>query len=224
MQRQQTTTGEIYHIYNRGVEKRDVFMDEQDYLRFIHNLFEFNDTAPAGKYSVKSEAKPPKIDRNTLLDILAFCLMPNHFHIMIREQQENGVSTFMQKPGTGYTVYFNQKYERTGVLFQGVYKSIHITDDSYFRYLPFYIHLNPLDLLYPNWREGTVENTTKVFQFLENYKWSSYLDYMRKKNFPSVINNSILDEVLGRPEDQKNSMLEWIRRYGAEEIESVSLE
>ena len=223
MNRPVTAYNEIYHVYNRGVEGRNVFSDKVDYLRFIHNLFEFNDTAPAGKFSVKSEAKPPTMSREILVDILAYCLMPNHFHLMLREQNENGISKFMQKLGTGYTVYFNQKHERSGVLFQGVYKSVRITEDIHFQYLPFYIHLNPLDLLYPDWREGTVENTTKALQFLENYRWSSYLDYMGKKNFPSVINNSILTEVLSKPDDQKNNMMEWIRRYGAEEIENISL-
>lgn len=217
-------TGEIYHVYNRGVEKRDIFMDEQDYLRFIHNLFEFNDTAPAGKYSVKSEAKPPKIDRNVLIDILAFCLMPNHFHIMVCERKENGISKFMQKLGTGYTVYFNQRHEHSGVLFQGIYKIIHIAEDNHFRYLPYYIHLNPLDLTYPIWREGAVENPMKALRYLETYRWSSYLDYIGKKNFPSVINKTYITEIIGKPEEQKKDMMDWIRRFGPEDIEEISLE
>ncbi|MBP9716168.1 MAG: transposase, partial [Candidatus Pacebacteria bacterium] len=106
--------GEIYHIYNRGVDKRDIFMDDEDRIRFIHDLYEFNDSNPVIKLnyhlSNNSEVGLPNIQRKPrelLVEILAFCMMDNHFHLMIRSVSENGITEFMRKLGTGYTNYFN---------------------------------------------------------------------------------------------------------------------
>ncbi|MFA7192469.1 MAG: transposase, partial [Candidatus Paceibacterota bacterium] len=143
--------GEIYHIYNRGVDKRDIFMDDEDRVRFIHDLYEFNSTNPApnlndylkrGKVN-NLEVGLPEIQRKPrelLVEILAFCMMDNHFHLMIRPVSENGITEFMRKIGTGYTNYFNKKYERNGALFQGKFKSVHIEKDAHLMYLPIYIH------------------------------------------------------------------------------------
>ncbi|MEK7120733.1 MAG: transposase [Patescibacteria group bacterium] len=226
---------EIYHVYNRGVDKRDVFLDTKDYWRFIHDLYEFNDSSPAGKlYLLKksqekeknSEIGSPKIKlkREILVEILAFCLMPNHYHLMLRQQCENGVSEFMKKIGIGYTSYFNQKYEREGALFQGKYKLVHVTEDNHFEHLPYYIHLNPLDLVMPEWRDGILKNKEDVFHFLETYRWSSFLDYIGKKNFPSVTQRTFLEGILGSTTAQKQNMIEWITRNKLEEVEHIALE
>src|SRR3989338_6454859 len=112
MQRPIFANDEIYHVYNRGVEKRDVFIHEKDYFRFIHNLFEFNDTAPAENtyYRNVYEVRLHKIEKpkECLVEILSFCLMPNHYHLMLRQKVENGITKFMRKIGTGYTNYFNK--------------------------------------------------------------------------------------------------------------------
>src|SRR4030043_636738 len=112
MHRIKPVMGEIYHIYNRGVEERNIFLDDDDRLRFIHDIFEFNDKNPAmnfGYYFRKKEEESievglPKIverePRKLLVDILAFCLMPNHFHFMVRQRKENGITEFMRKIGT----------------------------------------------------------------------------------------------------------------------------
>ena len=126
-------SGKIYHLLNRGVDKRKIFMDKEDHLRFIHDLFEFNDLNPVadvlytftntldiGRPKVRIERKPRKI----LVDILAFVLMPNHYHLLIMPRQDNTVSLFMKKLNMGYAKYFNEKYDRSGALFQGEYKSI----------------------------------------------------------------------------------------------------
>ena len=128
---------ELYHVYNRGVEKRNLFMDEADYSRFVHNLYDFNDHSPVlnVKYyfdqqsrTVQSRVlKGRKEPRKLLVDILVFTLMPNHFHMLLRQKRENGISRFMQKLGTGYSMYFNKKYERVGALFQGKFKASHST-------------------------------------------------------------------------------------------------
>ena len=116
MKKPQFENGEIYHIYNRGVEKRKTFLEDKDYFRFIHDLFEFNDTVPAGKYFIfggltsENKAQDPKSrKRDLLVEILNFCLMPNHYHLLLRQSKNNGISKFIQKLDTGYTMYFNQK-------------------------------------------------------------------------------------------------------------------
>ena len=100
----------MYHIFNRGVEKRTIFLDESDYLRFMTNLAIFNDTKSVlnAKYRIKEREKPDA--RKPLVDILAYCLMPNHCHFLLRQKEDDGISKFMNKIGVGYANYFNLKY------------------------------------------------------------------------------------------------------------------
>jgi len=187
---------EIYHILNRGVDKRKIFLDKQDYFRFIHDLFEFNDQNLVNntfyafqkfKNNVTELREIKRSSRKLLVDIFAFCLMPNHYHLLLSPRVKDGVSKFMHKLGTAYVKYFNQKYQRKGTLFEGRYKSILITNESHFYHLPYYIHSNPLDLKFPEWRKGKLRNHKEALKFLEGYRWSSYLDYIGKKNFTKSI-------------------------------------
>jgi len=223
----------IYHVYNRSVEKREIFVDDQDRFRFIHDLFEFNDEAPAVNLYYKRpliqsyEAKPRKIEqqkRKLLVEILAFVVMPNHFHLLLRQIKENGISNFMHKLGTGYTMYFNQKYERAGSLFQGTYKAILVNQEAHFIHLPYYIHFNPLDLKFPEWRDREIKNYKQAMKFLENYRWSSFLDYIGKKNFPSVTQREFLNEFFEGPENYKKDAMKWLKEMDLEEIEDFTLE
>jgi len=223
----------IYHVYNRSVEKREIFVDDQDRFRFIHDLFEFNDEAPAVNLYYKRpllqsyEAKPRKIEqqkRKLLVEILAFVVMPNHFHLLLRQIKENGISNFMHKLGTGYTMYFNQKYERAGSLFQGTYKAVLVNQEAHFIHLPYYIHLNPLDLKFPEWRDREIKNYKQAMKFLENYRWSSFLDYIGKKNFPSVTQREFLNEFFEGPENYKKDAMKWLKEMDLEEIEDFTLE
>lgn len=191
-------------------------MDKQDHLRFIHDLYEFNDVNniyntrhhihQLNNPNAKKQLKP----RQKIVDILAFCLMPNHYHLLLSPRIEKAVTLFMKKIGTGYANYFNQKYKRSGTLFEGRYKSILITDEKHFIHLPYYIHLNPLDLCSPEWRERIIPEPEKSIEFLENYRWSSHLDYIGKKNFPSVTNRNLLIEYFNGSERYKKSIHEWI--------------
>lgn len=219
---------QIYHIYNRGVEKRDVFMDDADRFRFIHNLFEFNDTSPAQNtyYKQLYEVEPRKVSirRDLLVEILAYCLMPNHYHLLLKQCKENGIVNFMQKLGTGYTMSFNQKYDRVGSLFQGRYKAVVIDDHRHFLFMPHYIHLNPLDLIMPSWKEKQIANTSKALEFLENYRWSSYQDYAGKKNFPSVISKKSFQELYGSPSEYKKSLETWLSELDIDELKNIGLD
>ena len=228
-------TGEIYHVLNRGVEKRKIFLDDFDHFRFIHDLFEFNDKEPALNsyyYHQSSEVRPRKIGgqhskqpRKLLVEILAFCLMPNHFHLLLRQKIDGGVSLFMQKLGTGYSMYFNQKYKRVGSLFQGRFKAVDIKNESHFIHIPYYIHLNPLDLITPEWRNRELKNFNEAINFLKKYRWSSYLDYIGQKNFPSVTQREFLLNFFGGSETYQKEMLRWLKDLDLnDEIKKITLE
>lgn len=212
------TNGKFYHIYNRGIEKRKIFLEDGDYLRFIHYLYELNDKDGLScnfrrqfNYARGQASRSlSKKKRNLLVDIICFCLMPNHFHLLLRQLVENGISQFMQKLGTAWTMFFNAKYERTGRLFQGTFKAIEVGRENQFLHLSRYQHLNPLDLIQPDWRERGIKQWGRVNQFLKNYRWSSYLDYIGKKNFPSVINPESLKEYFKNGREYKKFVHEWI--------------
>lgn len=197
----------FYHIYNRGVEKRNIFQEENDYFRFIHDLYEFNDTNPANPNNrriVGGRTSNNSNKRDLLVNIVCFCLMPNHFHLVLQAVKENGITQFMKKLGTGYAMYFNEKYDRVGSLFQGRFKSVLIENDEQFMHLSRYIHLNPIEIVEPSWKENDViQDWPKAKKFLENYRYSSYLDYIGTKNFPSVIYKNPLLEYFKTPEEYK---------------------
>lgn len=225
---------EIYHICNRGVDKRIIFLDNQDYFRAMHNLYEFNDTAPAMNFYYKSpiltsssyEFRTRKISRKreTIVEILAFALMPNHYHLLLREVRETGVINFMRKFGIGYAMYFNQKYRRSGALFQGSFKAVHVKKESHFLHLPFYIHANPLDLKFPGWREQNLKNPEIAFEFLKKYRWSSFPDYIGIKNFPSVTERSFLTEFIGTPKKFELSTFRLLKEMDVSDINDIALE
>jgi len=219
MRRLRFVNNNFYHIYNRGVEKRKIFLDKKDYFRFIHNLYEFNDTQlvnifhrlkkntsdTSGNRITYSRDKPRKL----LVEIICYCLIPNHFHLLLKQLKDRGISRFMQKLGVGYTLYFNQKYERSGVLFQGKFKAVPINNDIQLTHTSSYIHLNPLDLIQPNWEEEGIKNRKKTEEFLNKYRFSSYPDYIGIKNFPSVINKKFLIEYFGNKKDYERFVREW---------------
>ena len=230
--KREIVTGEIFHVLNRGVDNREIFLDEEDYFRFIHNLFEFNDPSPVFNLSyylnrlqsidfVNQYIKKP---RKLIVEILAFCLMPNHFHLLLRQREEGGLTKFMRKIGVGYANYFNQKYQRSGALFQGRFKLILVKEETHFIHLPYYIHFNPLDLKMPDWREGEIENYQNAIKFLESYRWSSHLDYLSKKNFPSVTQREFLLKIFGGSENYKRGIENWLKEMNLVKMKQLLLE
>jgi putative transposase len=171
--------GEFYHIYNRGVDKRRIFMSAAEYKRFLAYLYFLNDTERRRyEYSLKTdqiwEAEPPK---SRLVAIGAYCLMPNHFHLYLTPLVEGGISKFMQRVLTAYTMFFNEKHERSGVLLQGAFKAQHVSDDVYARYLFSYIHLNPAKLRDSKWKEKGMRDLRSMHRFLSEYPYSSLQEY-----------------------------------------------
>jgi len=218
---------EIYHVYNRGVEKRKIFLDKQDFLRFIHCMFEFNDEIhninTLRKLNSKNENNKKK-KRNPLVEILIFCLMPNHFHFILKQKRDDGIIKFMQKLGTGYAMYFNQKYDRVGGLFQGRFKAVLIEKEPHFIHLPYYIHLNPIELINPKWKEKKIKNIKETINFLNSYRWSSYLDYIGIKNFPSVTSRELLSEFFNGPKEYKLATEKWLKEIDLEQLQNIIIE
>jgi putative transposase len=185
------SVGEFYHIYNRGTEKRKVFLSKYDYERFITLLYLCNSINPV-RIDMRRRSLDQVLDANRgedLVDIGCYCLMPNHFHILLHEKTENGISRFMQKLTTAYTMYFNKKYDRSGNLFQGVFKAEHANKDEYLKYLFAYIHLNPIKLVEPRWKEIGIKNRTKARSFLKNYSYSSYPEHIGMDRKEKIILN-----------------------------------
>ena len=130
-------TGECYHVYNRGVEKRSVFLDNFDHRRFLISLEELNQEGPLLNFRrlIGARLQSSNDEKNKLVDIICYCLMPNHFHLIMKQLIDKGIPKFMHKIGTSYTNYFNKKYSRSGVLFQGAYKIKYIDGDAYLLHL-----------------------------------------------------------------------------------------
>ena len=209
---------EFYHIYNRGVDKRLVFLEKSDYKRFIALLYAANSDTPVrlrfNGHKAQGETLPPlsEIQRgDTLVDIGAWCLMPNHFHILIKEKQKDGISLFMQKLLTGYSMYFNKKYERKGTLFDRPFKAKHLDTDNYLKYQYTYIHLNPIGIIESGWKEKKIKNKVEAKKFLLDYPYSSLQDYLGVKREENVIiEPKAFPEYFETLTDFKDMIDEWI--------------
>lgn len=198
------SVGNFYHIYNRGVEKRDIFLEEKDYYRFLDSLYLFNDENPftGGRSSE---------NREKIVEILAYCLLPNHFHLILTPVKEGGIVKFMRKLLTGYAMYFNEKYKRTGILFEGRYKAKIIENDTYFCHLTRYIHLNPLKLIFPEWEEKGINDWKKAISFLRDYRWSSLQFYLNNKNFLNLLSE---DKIINHLEIKiGNEYLDFLKQW-----------
>ena len=174
---------EWYHCYNRGVDKRTVFEDASDYNRFLLLLFIGNSSEPIHIANLKDRnlhavLEDTSIERGEpLVEIGAYTLIYNHFHLILKEILKGGAALFMQKIFTAYTMYFNKKNERTGALFAGTFKSKHIDDDRYLKQVISYSHLNAAELFDPRWKDGG-GNLEKVKQHLVKYPYSSLPDFL----------------------------------------------
>lgn len=215
IKRPQIITGEFYHIIKRGVEERDIFLDDEDRLRFINSLLVFNDKKPA-PWGIRAfwEQRSPNCltdyrSENAMVEIHAFSLMSNHFHLLVRQIAENGITNFMRKLG-GYSYYFNKKYQRAGPLFQGRYKAVLIKNQDQLKNIFVYIHINPLEIIEFNWKEKGIKEPQKAIQFLEKYHWSSYPDFIGKKNFPNLIYKDFFFKVLGNEQGCKKELESWV--------------
>lgn len=210
---------EYYHLYSRGVAQQKVFLDEDDHLRFLALLYAGNarKTIHVSDFGKKKIAEIFACPRgNTLTDIGAYCLMPSHFHLLIREKADTGVTLFARKLLTGYSMYFNKKYQRTGSLFAHPFRAQHVTDDQHLQYLLAYIHLNPVKTIDPeSWSGKRITNPPAAKKFLDNYRFSSYHEYVHVKDDPcraesAIINRAVFPEYFSGPHDFSSFINEWI--------------
>ena len=212
---------EIYHIYNRGAHKADVFLGEDDYARFQLLLFLGNHAGKpfrfddlVRKYKAKGLPQGPSLRKavfqeekpdQELVDVLGYVLMPNHFHLILRQRSENGVTQFMKKVGTAHSMYFNTRHEHSGTVFQGKFKGKHVDSGEYLRWLFAYVALNPLDLMFPKWEEVGVEPTV-AFKFLKTYQHASFPDMDEESKRPEqvILSKEALGEVVSDVPDLSN--------------------
>lgn len=212
------TEGEYYHLFNRGMKKQTIFHDKFDYCRFLYSLMTMQslDSSTNATYDNKSFArnlfnkhsvlinndKTEKIVKSKTVDILAFILMPNHFHLLVRETKENGISTMMQRLLNSYTKYLNIKYETSGHLFQGPYRIVHVNENEQLLYTSAYIHRNCREL--KNWKNKEAE-----------YFWSSYPDYSGKNRWGKLLNTELIMEQF----DDSREYQKYVNESGAKEVE-----
>jgi putative transposase len=155
-----------------------IFKDKQDYIRFVGLLLSCNSNKHLKYNNLTADTNLLDIEKGeSIVAIGAYCLMPNHFHILLTPLVEDGVTKFMQKVGTAYSMYFNKKYSRTGGLFEGKFRSQYVGDDVYLKYLFSYIHLNPVKLINPTWKENGLKSSSDTLAYLQKYQYSSYLDF-----------------------------------------------
>jgi len=192
---------ELYHALNRGVDKRTIVLDDYDRRRFVADLYTMNDSQPVNNLNyhfaqAMAVGQPYLLGREQkqLVHIHGWCLMNNHYHLLLSEQVEHGISLFLKKLNGGYAQYFNERHNRSGALFQGKTKKVLIERDAHFLWLLHYIHFNPLDYLpgAKQWRAQCLKDTKKALQWLAEYRWSSYQDYSGKPNFPEIVTNSFM--------------------------------
>jgi len=223
--KQQFVNGEIYHIVLRSLDDNLLFKDTNDYYRGIFSVYEFNTIKSVTiqhRRKVRAQIKreldrdPFSIsdERDKLVEVLAFCFMPNHIHLLLKQLKDEGITKFMRKIGAGYGGYFNRKYKRKGYVFQNRFLAVHIKDNDQLKTVFVYIHTNPISLIEPKWKEKGIKNPEKVTEFLEEYKWSSYQDFIGKKNFPSVTDRNFISEIMGKEQGCKNFIENWVRYKG----------
>lgn len=212
--------GRVYHIINRGVEKRKIYLKDQDYSRFVLGLEFFNTRESIDLWNLvaaKGGSDPPldriiqqrQKNRDSLVELLAFTLMPNHFHLLLREIIEGGISLFMQKVG-GYAGYFNKQYDRVGSLFQSRYKVVPITTDEQLRVVFSYVHTNPIELFDSEWKEFRIGDPQQALKKLKEYRWSSYRDYIGVSTFPSATQRGFFLDFMGGEEKCLEAIKQWI--------------
>jgi len=200
MNRENISVGEYYHIYNRGVGKKIIFKDDRDRIRFLFLIlyFQTENNFPQISRIVSSYIKhwvfdidsdvKTEIIKERFVELTAFALMPNHFHLIVKEAKEGGIGKYMQRVLNSYTKYFNTRYSVSGHLFEGPYKAVHIEDNEQLLHLSAYVHLNPKEL--SEWHKKE-----------DHFPWSSYQDYIKENRWSKILKAEvILDQFKNRRE------------------------
>ena len=209
MRKEAFGVGDIVHVFNRGNRKQEIVRDDTDRWRFLQTLFYFNDEfSPENPFRtlndlLKSDFNNGRVliwpsqwpARNKLVDILAFTLMDNHYHLVLQEIKEGGVAKFMQKLLTGATNRFNIRHKETGRLFQGAYKARRVGSDNYLKYLNVYLHIKNVFELYPGGMKKALREFEDAYQFATRYPYASLGGYVHNEsNAREIISSNMLDD------------------------------
>ena len=227
MRKEPFVIGNYVHVYNRGNRKAEIVRTIADKWRFLQALRFFNDSNSSthilrqiesvslaesdsakpilkGFDSVFHLGWPPNWpEKDPLVKILCYSLLPNHFHLLLKEIREDGISKFMQKLGGGYTNYFNLKHREVGRVFQGAYKAKLVNEEMYLKYLSAYIQVINVLELFPGGLPAALKDLENAMKFVEEYLFSSYADYIGLRH-SLIIDKDILGKVFSGPEDYKN--------------------
>ena len=207
--------GEYYHVYNRGAHKQSIFHDTHDWMRFMFLVLYMQSPLVIQKpervigkasasegYPVSFELQE-EIVSTRIVELNVFALMPNHFHLLLLEKEENGIARYLQRVLVAYTMYYNAKYQTSGHVFQGRYRAKRIKDDVQLMYLSAYIHRNPREL--KAWRGKE-----------ERYPYSSLQDYVDKNRWGNMISTEI---IAGRFENTpKSNYRDFVRTNPAKQL------
>jgi len=209
MRKEFYTTNDYVHIYNRGNRKQLIVHDVKDRERFLKALFYFNsETTPINPFQSRASLNnlvwlKSWPTHKPIVKILNFILMPNHFHLILKEVKEGGIAKFMQRLGTGVTMYYNTKYKESGRLFQGVYKAKCVNDDLYLKYLSVYIQFKNTFELYPGGLKKAIREFDKAYSWAKDYQYGSLGDFVGMKN-RGIINKDIFVELFSNLKEYKD--------------------
>jgi len=202
---------EFYHLYSRGVDKRSIFLDSEDQKRFVRLLYLSNGDMPVVYRNIRNTPLGQINVGDKLVAIGAYCLMSNHFHLLVKEVTEGGIVKFMSKLLTSYSMYFNKKHERSGTLFGSEFKSTHLDSDEYLKYMYSYIHLNPVKIIDSAWKENGISNAKEAENFLNKYIFSSYKDYGgEKRESGLILNKSVFPDYFSEDADIETHIKDWL--------------
>jgi len=208
MRKEKIITGEYYHVYSRGADRRLTFYDDHDRERFIRSMIAFNDLNNKEKKLSRLKCRPVTSTR-PLVKILSYALMPNHHHFLVRQLVDDGIGLYMQRIGAGYACYFNKRHKRTGCLWESEYKAVRIETDAQLLHISRYIHLNPLKLFFPNWKTDGVPCWEEAHHALKLYMWSSYPHFLGIVDDP-LVNDGLFATLFSNATDYENFMHEWV--------------
>jgi len=232
------TPNHIYHIYNRGVDKRSIFLEDNDRWRYLQGLCLFNDENSSSNILWQLEKNRGAVtlrvlkefianqqkERDPLVRIMVDCLMPNHYHLLIEELKEKGITRFLHKLNGGYAGYFNNKYGRSGSLFEGPFKAVLVDNETYLQYLLIYINVvNPGQLIEPELKEKGVKDINAVMKFAEEYLWSTHQEYLGKRG-SIIIDKGLLGDMFPTPESYRDLVELVLKTKKFDEVSHLTLE
>lgn len=224
MEREKIIIGSFVHVFNRGNRKQEIVRDDKDKWRFLETIYYLNDEflgsniiREVQKGSLMTVVNKPFSrpdwwpDRNPLVKILCYSLLDNHYHLLLKEIRDGGISLFMKRSGTSTSKYFNAKYNETGRLFQGPYKTKKIDDEMYLKYLSVYIQVKNIFEMYPEGYEKAVNEFDKAYKWAIKYPFGSLADYAGERNSP-ILDKDILGELFSSPEEYKEFARQCLER------------